>query len=339
MEWAMERAMERAAERARAATRTGVRTRHAGRLADMPPFTAALMSSPNPPSASIQVVFEQGRTWTLAELPPCSIALDGAVRGAAFDNDARRYSFDHHDGVLRHIALATCEQVRDALLVGLDPTGFTVFVNDVDGDTIVAVWLLLHPARLRGPEGARVRALVDAVGRVDALGPAVGPALPLHRALGVPAGTAQSVAVLHERLAVLDAWWGSGAAHDAVVEATAPPRADADAVWLDASGDVVRGRVAGMAGLYAVADVGVLGEPAADGTTAYTIGKRSEFVAYDVGAFLARMNAREPGWGGGSTVGGAPRLPGGQRSRLSFDDVAVALAAGAPATTRGSGAR
>jgi len=269
-------------------------------------------------SAPPTIVFEQGRTWPLEALPPRSIALDGAVRGAAFDNAKQRYSFDHHDGVLRHIALSTCEQVRDSLLVGLDPRGFTLFVNDVDGDTVVAAWLLLRPGLLRGPDAERVRALVERVGRVDALGPAVGPPLPLHRAL-TPTTATQDLALLHEKLAVLDAWLASGAPVDVAV--ALPPVPETDAFWLDAAGALVHGRVAGMAGLYAVADVGVLHEPAEGGTRAFTIGKRSEFVGYDVVAFFARMNALEPGWGGGSTVGGAPRLAEGRRSRLPVDIV------------------
>ena len=64
-----------------------------------------------------------------------------------------------------------------------------------------------------------------------------------------------------------------------------------------------------------------MAQPAPHGTTAYTVGKRSEFVAFDVPAFLAACNAREPGWGGGSTIGGAPRNSDGSRSRMSMEEV------------------
>jgi len=54
-----------------------------------------------------------------------------------------------------------------------------------------------------------------------------------------------------------------------------------------------------------------------DGTHGYTVAKRSEFVkCFPVPRILAALNAREPGWGGGSTVGGAPRHSDGSRSRL-----------------------
>lgn len=33
------------------------------------------------------------------------------------------------------------------------------------------------------------------------------------------------------------------------------------------------------------------------------------------------MNQLEPGWGGGSTIGGAPRNPDGSRSKLGWTEV------------------
>ena len=266
-------------------------------------------------SQAVCVHFEQGRTWSLDELPDRSIALDGAVRGPAFDNARQRYSFDHHDGVIRHVTLATCEQVREALMVGFLPGGFGVFINDIDGDTVLSLWLLMHPDRLRGERSARVHELVDLVGRVDALGPGRGRSHPLHAALCPSFADRQSLQMLGAMLALVDRWWETG-------DAPAPVVGDpATSFWLSEVGVLVRGEVMGMEGLYQVASVGVLYGPAALGSTVYTIGKRSEFVRYDVRGFLAAMNAIEPGWGGGSTIGGAPRHPGGVRSRLTRDVV------------------
>ena len=50
-----------------------------------------------------------------------------------------------------------------------------------------------------------------------------------------------------------------------------------------------------------------------DDSTGIAFAKRSEFGSYDKRAFLERMNDIEEGWGGGSTIGGAPRGPGGRR--------------------------
>lgn len=61
---------------------------------------------------------------------------------------------------------------------------------------------------------------------------------------------------------------------------------------------------------------------AADGSQRFTIGKVSDLVPYRLGpgndpdSLLGRLNALEPGWGGGSSIGGSPRLDGGVSSRL-----------------------
>ena len=269
----------------------------------------------------LTVYFEPGRTYALDELPPRSIALDGAVRGPAFDTATERYSFDHHEGVIRHVTLATCEQVYDALRVGLDPRGFHVVLNDLDGDTVLSLWLLLHPEAVRGDGAARVEELVRRFGRVDALGPGWGEPHAVHAALTPSRKSKQSVSLLRGYLKIVDNWWSAG------VVPRPPAREPARGFWFDASGHVVHGEVAQMTGLYEHASVGVLYDAAPHGTTAYTIAKRSEFVPYDVRAFLFAMNEREPGWGGGSTVGGAPRHPDGSRSRLTVEEVAAVFEA------------
>lgn len=271
-------------------------------------------------AAELTLTFEPGRVWVLDDLPRRSIALDGAVRGPAIDVDGERYSFDHHEGVIRHVTLATCEQVHDALVVGLDPRGFHVFVNDLDGDTMLSLWLLLHPERVRGPRAAEVAQLSRTIGRVDALGPGFGAPCALHVALTPTRKGAQTRAMLDGYLALLERWWADR------VEPRPPRKEPCAAFWCTDAGALVHGEVAQMEGLYGVAAAGVLHGPAPGGTTAYTVAKRSEFVAYDVRGFLDAMNAREPGWGGGSTVGGAPRHRDGSRSRLPVDEVAAVFA-------------
>jgi len=117
---------------------------------------------------SIRIV--PGSTIAFADLPDRSIALDGYVLGPAIDASRRRFSFDHHGNCVRLATGATCEQVRDALALGLDVRGMTFFLNHLDADGIVAAWLLLHPESI----GNRaVRTWVSRLGRWDALGPAL----------------------------------------------------------------------------------------------------------------------------------------------------------------------
>ena len=94
----------------------------------------------------MKIRFDKGQVVPFEELQENSIALDGYVQGPQIDPATRRFSFDHHAGCLRLVTKATCEQVREALALGLrvdDET--TVYVNDIDGDTVAAVWLACPP--------------------------------------------------------------------------------------------------------------------------------------------------------------------------------------------------
>jgi hypothetical protein len=51
----------------------------------------------------------------------------------------------------------------------------------------------------------------------------------------------------------------------------------------------------------------------------YKAGKMSPFVPINLGAFVARMNESEPGWGGSDTIIGSPR---GKGSAAAPEEVA-----------------
>src|SRR5262245_4412449 len=96
----------------------------------------------------MKLVIERGRTVAPNDLPARSIALDGYAQGPYVDPEGERYSFDHHANCVRHATRSTAEQVLDALSLDLDPTDFFVFINDVDLDTALSVWLLANPHRV-----------------------------------------------------------------------------------------------------------------------------------------------------------------------------------------------
>ena len=105
-----------------------------------------------------------------------SIFLDGAARGAPFlDSKREVYNLDHHEGCVRPFTLATCEQAVVLIRTGLDlrKRDWTVYANDADLDTVLAIWVLLNHIRLndgRGATRARVMPLLRLQGVVDALG-------------------------------------------------------------------------------------------------------------------------------------------------------------------------
>lgn len=285
----------------------------------------------------METIVERGRTVLLSELPPGSIAVDGYVQGPGLDLEGRRFSFDHHGGCVRLVTRASCAQVMDALLLGLDPSDMKVFVNDVDGDTVLCVWLLRNPARAADPA---VRAMVEAVAGVDAHGPAY-PLLEPDLAAAFVAGpmaaeqaarrdgsysTCDLEAMLEGCVAALDAWVEAGMPRD--LEGEAPGTYE---VTHRGVGGWVMARTEGYAfpALYADGHTRILTHKVLpDGSWQYTVARKSDLVSGfpvgppdEPGSILGALAAREPGWGGGSSIGGSPRRADGGSSELSPDQV------------------
>lgn len=282
----------------------------------------------------VEVLVDRGATFTLDELDGWTVALDGAVRGPQLDAASMRLSLDHHDGCVRLVTSATCVQALDLLNVGFDPAGCTVVVNDVDGDTVLSVVLLAYPELLEGPSASTVFQLVHAVGKVDAHGP--GYRLPGdaqrvadrfftdvmapeqdHRHAGTY-GTCDLAELLVECVS------NTVAFIDGNLESRRPRASAPIEVLHEGTGwAVARSAAFGFDELYRLGfDGGVIANPQVDGTTAYTVGRRSDLVAsFPVPEILAALAAVEPGWGGGSSIGGAPRNADGSRSRLTVEEV------------------
>lgn len=266
-----------------------------------------------------QVEFRYGDTVARDAMRSNTIYLDGVVRGPVIDSRRNAYSFDHHGDCVRMATLATCQQVRTALELGLDPAGMVVVLNDLDADASLSLWLLRHPERATEAEIAE---LVEQVGFIDAHGP-VRTVPELMDALEHPSRETQTVEMLWDDQALIDAWYEEGE--------SALPEPD-DAPKIDGFGVTPEGRVEHVDAVIGISEVyaqgyvaGVLCPPGTEGSTGYFVAKRSDFVPFEVGEFLEAMNEREEGWGGGSTVGGAPRRADGRRSELSAEVVREVL--------------
>ncbi|MDJ0846820.1 MAG: hypothetical protein QNK04_00425 [Myxococcota bacterium] len=86
------------------------------------------------------------------ELGERVILLDGAATfGPLLDNKRRLYNLDHHQGCERTFTLATCEQALLLVHSGLELTSgdWSIYANEPDLDTVMAIWCLLNHARLR----------------------------------------------------------------------------------------------------------------------------------------------------------------------------------------------
>ncbi len=80
------------------------------------------------------------------------ILLDGAGQFAPLLDDSQHlYNLDHHVGCLRAFTLATCEQALLMVLKGLDldKGDWTLYANEPDLDTVLALWVLLNHRRVR----------------------------------------------------------------------------------------------------------------------------------------------------------------------------------------------
>ena len=291
----------------------------------------------------MRVVAQFGHVWAFAALKRDTIALDGAVQGPEIDSANRRFSFDHHGHCLRFCTTATCQQVLDAILLGLDPSGMTVLVNDIDADVVLSLWLLRHWDRwtTNAMELERVRPIVAVVGLADAHGPSYpspDPTLlrcyhevvlrPWRTASG--AGYAMNLDFLTECVGELERWWQAGLpctsdeSHQGSSARVAVQEHD-DWALVVSEGEE-HDLFSTMKELYAAGHQRVvLARAGSRGRTHYTIGKKSDFVSsFSLEQIFEELNVKEvafggsPGWGGASSIGGSPRPQG---SMLSVEQV------------------
>ena len=127
----------------------------------------------------IAVHIETGLTVSASaalKSPAGTIFLDGVAQSGPFmDNEKQIYNFDHHEGCFRPFTLSTCEQVLLMILKGLDLRSreWSVFANEPDLDTILAIWLLLNHQRIQRKDSGRrqfLYALVRHEGIIDSHG-------------------------------------------------------------------------------------------------------------------------------------------------------------------------
>jgi hypothetical protein len=281
----------------------------------------------------MKLKIERGKIVPFDQLPARSIALDGYVQGPAIDAENERYSFDHHAGCVRHATRATSEQVRDAIILGLDPSGFDVFINDVDLDTALSVWLLANPHRVHEEI---VQDLVSTAGLLDAHSGAY-PVEEKRRNtiewLSEPEtssradgdywsldnrGLEKLLAHVSRRIDVYTRGEAQPWVQDFVVDERYEVKR-AGTGWVLAATIGTRSHASLFRDGY---ERVVMYRQLPDGSWGYTVAKRSEFVKFfPVPAILAALSEQEQGWGGGSTIGGAPRHADGSRSRLPPDQV------------------
>ena len=288
--------------------------------------------------------------------PPGSIFLDGAAQGKPFIDPKRQiYNLDHHEGCVRAFTLSTCEQAMVLIRKGLDlrRRDWTVYANDADLDTVLALWVLLNHIRLNEGDGetrARIMPLLRLQGIVDAQG------LELQDLCALPpdllAETQAAIDELraHELALKRRGRWQSSDllrhAADrlrAIDELIYPPQHFEDVADVE---ELVRTEIAGdsvaivcrsRSGIYEVErelrrlhgrrlGVVVLQRDA----TAYSVRQVDPYLPGSLEKVYAHLNLIDPAagghrsgnrWGGSADIGGSPRSSG---TRVSPEQIARA---------------
>ncbi len=104
--------------------------------------------------------------------PPGTIFLDGAAQSEPFlDLERKVYNLDHHEGCERRFTMSACEQAMVLVLRGLDlrERPWTIYANEPDLDTVMAIWVLLNSVHLQNREEESIKASVLPLVRLEGL--------------------------------------------------------------------------------------------------------------------------------------------------------------------------
>lgn len=280
----------------------------------------------------MDIIIERGKVVKLDSLPQYSIALDGFVQGPKIDSENHKYSFDHHGSCIRFCTQATCMQVWSAILLGLSPNQYNVYINDVDSDVCMSIWCLKNPDRCSEP---LVKKLVNAVGLGDMFGGAlvIQDMIKTIEWIAAPETNSRKnndyeklsedglISILESVLHRIDLYVNGEAAIEIdkihLNNEFKIVKSESSYMVIESQDPHVLSKVF-MSGIDRV----VVSRPQKDGSISYTLAKRSDFIIdFPLPAIYAALNEVEPGWGGGSSIGGAPRNDDGTRSRLSVDQI------------------
>lgn len=280
----------------------------------------------------MDIIIGRGKVIPFKSLSSYSIALDGACQGPAIDSINNRYSFDHHAGCLRFCTSSACMQTLDAIILGLDPMKYTIYINDVDMDVVMSIWCLKNPDKCND---SKVRQLVEAVGKQDMHAGAY-PLNGMSKMVEwLSAPQTDSVrngdynklsdngllTVMESMLHRVDKYISGEALSDiAATELHGEfeiKKNDNGWILVESQDPHVYSALY-RAGFSRI----VLVIPLDDGSLAVSIAKKSDFVEnFPNEKIYSNLNKLEHGWGGGSSIGGAPRHEDGSRSRLSLDTI------------------
>lgn len=279
-----------------------------------------------------------------AQAGPFSIAIDGFVgEGPWFDGRLPAKNLNHHEGVSRLETRATCAQALMAVRSGLfkrfrdqDGPRATVYANDCDEDVCLTWFVLKHHVLANQTMNQLLNRLV---GMVDILDTTAG-AYPFPEDLT----SLQTMAWIFEPyrrfrlaggLATRDAGMFASIVTDVEQRVLAYLNGSGKTLPLDTKycitsqhpnwSHVVEIGAQARIGMYSDGIRAFLSTSLRpDGKWSYVVGRMSEYIDFPIPEILQALNEAEglvfapDRWGGGTTIGGSPRIAG---SSLSPDQV------------------
>lgn len=280
----------------------------------------------------MDVIVNRGKVVSLDSLPDFSIALDGFVSSPQVDPEHHRFSFDHHAGCLRFCTLSTCMQVWTAIQLGLDDLdSYKVYANDVDVDVCASVWCLQNAERCSEPQ---VKKLIDAINLGDAHMGAIS-----INGMEKVVEWISSPEVESKKNNDYDKLSDNGLSSimEAVLhrinmyvnnelnEVIKPHKTGCykinkevnDFVVVESSDTHIYSHLykLGFSKILRYCEL-------TDKSLSVTITKKSDFVnGFNLMKILEDLSTKESGWGGNSTIIGAPRNHDGSRSKLSLEEI------------------
>lgn len=291
-------------------------------------------------------------TWEefTTSYPAGSIALDGFVKDAPrFEANGPYLNADHHEGVFRLATLSSAQQIQRSIHMGFD-TAFAnkqgefaaqVFVNDCDQDVCTAWYLLDHIDQVKDLGNHALNRFISVAGTIDVT------------SCAFPYDPKSDM--LEELNWVFEPFTDFRSTDDFSRRDGTQFRAVIDDVN-ERIDDHVNGRgkqlpldtgykvIGGGEQWRMIIETGSQGRFGAfhDGIDAfviqrehhqadrwdYSIGRRSEFVPFDVPGLLKTLNQAElaagntqDSWGGNGIVGGSPRTTGSKLPPVQVEEI------------------
>lgn len=279
-----------------------------------------------------------------------SVALDGfVVGGPQWDENTLNANFDHHSGVVREATMSTAMQVYFAIKGGFMSRmkEVNVFINDVDQDTCMAIWLLQNYRLFEGnsslPQINRILSLND---RMDI----TGGSFPINlsdkvyhqhcwvfqpytdlRKSGAIARQDTDVfsncleAVLGRLTKLL---LGEAGEYEPIVEANVLYKNHLIVVLDETKGGIESRHMNFGNGVIDKAYLSIIAKRD-DGNLVYTLGRRSRYIDFPLLEQYKKINLAEGTsdshncWGGSDIVGGSPRMTG---SKLTWQEIVGRIA-------------